>query len=153
MYYKMIIFEILSLQIDFFISFKENGVLNHDFHFHFIAAIYVYVTAPGLKAAVKQGDKLGYYEPLEAKTNEFPAWKQLSTRESFLYRHTSRRGYLGNVLGSNIHNIHSKTIADSPFDVNLKWKYYNGSAKAWFDDESLKISTIDGFLGMLDNFI
>ena len=99
-----------------------------------------------MKAAAKQWGSLGYYEPLNEFTHNFPAWRLMSNNtERYLYRSTSGNWLISSTLGDTAANFMSKTISDSPLTQALKWRYWNGSV--WADDNSLRVLRFDNFLG------
>ena len=114
--------------------------------FFFIATFHVHVTANGSKAAVKQWDSLGYYEPLNETTNHFPAWRLLSSQTvRYLYRYTNGKWFISTTIGGQIANIICKTPSDSPLSVGLKWRYSSDSG--WADDDSLQVLKSERVVG------
>ena len=109
-----------------------------------IAASYAYVTATGSKTTVKEPHVLGYYQLLKAKTNNFPAWKLVSTTtERYLYRYTDGEWQVSDILGDSGWYIHS-TQSNSPFTAGIKWKYYDHSTGLWPVDDSLQVTKFEG---------
>ena len=116
-------------------------------HSFCIATPYVNVTATGSKAAVSQIRRLGYYELLETKTNDFPAWVSIDGN-AYLYRDTGGKWYIGPELEKpNLSGMESP-VSDSPFTPGMTWRYYD-LAKFWADDDSLKVSRFEVYLGKL----
>ena len=84
---------------------------------------------------------MGYYDPLDANTNGFTAWKLRSAEVNrYLYRYTDGYWRIASVLGSSRCMLHSKTESRSPFTAGLKWRYWDADADAWRDDESVQVS-------------
>ena len=83
---------------------------------------------------------MGYYEPLNEKTNNFSSWKLLSTVvERYLYRYVDGHWHISDILGDVKCWLHSVTKSKSPFTAGLKWKYVDESDNEWHDDESFQI--------------
>ena len=70
----------------------------------------------------------------------------------YLYRYTDGHWHISDTLGAKGKYIRSKIASDSPFTVSLEWKYYDKFMEEWDDDDSLKISSIDGTLGERSSF-
>ena len=119
------------------IEVKLQSRLSNYCYFH-IANFHVRVTAMGTKAAAKQSESLGYYEPLNEFTHNFPAWRLVSNHtKRYLYRYIHGKWFIGKTLGKDFANIISKTISDSPVAPALEWLYWDG---IWGDDDSLQVS-------------